>query len=77
LKWRRASRVLCDKKVPFKLKGKYYQTAVRPMMLYGTKCWTIKNQHENKLRIAKLRMLRWMWGDEIRFGMALFERGIW
>ncbi|XP_024635204.1 WD repeat-containing protein ATCSA-1 isoform X1 [Medicago truncatula] len=28
LKWRRASGVLCDKKVPLKLKGKFYRTAV-------------------------------------------------
>jgi len=38
LKWRRASGVLCDKKVPLKLKGKFYRTAVRPALLYGTKC---------------------------------------
>ena len=29
LKWRRASGVLCDKKVPLKLKGKFYRTTVR------------------------------------------------
>ena len=34
LKWRRASGVLCDKKVPLKLKGKFYRTAVRPVLLY-------------------------------------------
>jgi len=38
LKWRRASGVLCDKKVPLKLKGKFYRTVVRPAMLYGTEC---------------------------------------
>ncbi|KAM3305906.1 hypothetical protein P3S67_012775 [Capsicum chacoense] len=35
MKWRLASGVLCDKKVPLKLKGKYYRAAVRPTMLYG------------------------------------------
>jgi hypothetical protein len=36
LKWKRAENVLCDTKVPPKLKEKFHQTAVRPMMLYGT-----------------------------------------
>ena len=34
MKWRQASGVLCDKKVPQKLKGKFYRTAIRPAMLY-------------------------------------------
>jgi len=38
LKWRRASGVLCDQKVPLKLKGKFYRTSVRSAMLYGTEC---------------------------------------
>ncbi|KAM7490942.1 hypothetical protein LguiA_033863 [Lonicera macranthoides] len=70
LKWRKASGVLCDKKVPLKLKGKFYRTAVRPAMLYGTECWAVKSQHENKLSVAEMRMLRWMSGktrkDKIR-----------
>jgi len=70
LKWRRASGVLCDKKVPLKLKGKFYRTAVRPAMLYGTECWAIKSQHGSKVRVAEMRMLRWMSGktrqDRIR-----------
>jgi len=35
-KWRKASGVLCDKKVPLKLKRKFYRTVVRPRILYGT-----------------------------------------
>jgi len=70
LKWRRASGILCDKKVPLKLKGKFYRTAVRPVMLYGTKCWAVKSQHENQVSVAEMRMLRWMSGktrhDRIR-----------
>ena len=34
LKWRQASGILCDRRVPQKLKGKFYRTAIRPAMLY-------------------------------------------
>ena len=60
LKWRRASSVLCDKKVPLKLKGKFYRTPVRPALLYGTECWAVKSQHENQVSVAEMRMLHWM-----------------
>ncbi|KAF3634332.1 putative defensin-like protein 21-like [Capsicum annuum] len=62
LKWRLASGILCDKKVPPKLKGKFYRIAVRTAMLYGAKCWPVKNSHIQKLKVAKMRMLRWMCG---------------
>jgi hypothetical protein len=42
IKWRQASGVLCDKRVPQKLKGKFYRTAIRPAMLYGAECWPTK-----------------------------------
>jgi len=77
LKWRRASCVLCDKKVPLKLKGKFYRTAVRPAMLYGTECWAVKSQRESKVSVAEMRMLRYMSGktrqDRIR-NAAIRER---
>jgi hypothetical protein len=38
LKWRQASGVLCDPRVPLKLKGKFYRTVIRPIMLYGAEC---------------------------------------
>ncbi|KAL5136130.1 Exportin-4 [Glycine soja] len=70
MKWTKASGVLCDAKVPIKLKGKFYRTAVRPAILYGTECWAVKSQHENKVGVAEMRMLRWMCGktrqDKIR-----------
>jgi hypothetical protein len=34
LKWCQTSDVLCDR-VPLKLKGKFYRTAIRPVILYG------------------------------------------
>ncbi|KAI8556243.1 hypothetical protein RHMOL_Rhmol05G0237300 [Rhododendron molle] len=66
LKWRSATGVLCDKRVPTKLKRKFYGTSIRPMMLYGTECWPIKKQHVNKLSVAEMRMLTWMCGKTRR-----------
>jgi len=37
-KWKKASGVLCDKKIPLKLKEKVYHMVVRPALLYGTEC---------------------------------------
>jgi hypothetical protein len=42
MKWRQASGVLRDKRVPQKLKGKFYRTMIRPAMLYGAECWPTK-----------------------------------
>ncbi|KAF3644195.1 60S ribosomal protein L10a [Capsicum annuum] len=84
MKWRLASGALCDKKVPLKLKGKFYKVAVRPVMLYGAECWPIKHVHIQKLKVTKMRILRWMCGltrgDRVRneiirekVGVALVE----
>ena len=35
---------VCDRRRPLKLKGKFYRTAIRPAMLYGTECWAVKHQ---------------------------------
>jgi hypothetical protein len=62
LKWRQASGVLCDPRVPLKLKGKFYRTAIRPVMLYGAEYWPTKSQHVQQLSVAEMRMLRWICG---------------
>nr|GEW55862.1 hypothetical protein [Tanacetum cinerariifolium] len=56
-KWRAASGVLCDWRIPLKLKGKFYKVAIRPAMLYGSECWPIATR-----KVAELRMLRWICG---------------
>ena len=45
MKWHQASGILCDKRVPQKLKGKFYRMAVRPAMLYDAECWPTKRRH--------------------------------
>ncbi|XP_070017332.1 uncharacterized protein [Nicotiana sylvestris] len=43
---------------------------VRLVMLYGTECWPVKDSHIQKMKVADIRMLRWMCGhtrmDRIR-----------
>lgn len=36
------SDVLCGKRVPQKLKGKFYRTAIRLALLYDLECWPTK-----------------------------------
>jgi hypothetical protein len=66
LKWRQASGVLCDPRVPLKLKSKFYRTAVRPAMLYGAECWPTKRRHVQQLSITEMRMLRLICGHTRR-----------
>ena len=61
-KWKYASGVLCDKRMPVGLKGKVYCTVVRPVVLYGSKCWPIKNTQVQMLMLDEMRMIRLMCG---------------
>ncbi|XP_076923356.1 uncharacterized protein LOC143585455 [Bidens hawaiensis] len=51
-RWKAATWVLCDKRFPFKLKGKFYSVAVRPAMLYGTDSWAIKRTQARNMEVA-------------------------
>jgi hypothetical protein len=42
LKWRQATGVLYNPRVPLKLKGKFYWTAIQLAMLSGAEYWSIK-----------------------------------
>nr|GEV20937.1 hypothetical protein [Tanacetum cinerariifolium] len=61
MKWREASGVLCDRRIPLKLKGKIYKVAIRPAMLFGSECCPI-TKAQNRVEVAKSKMLRWTCG---------------
>ena len=80
-KWRSLTGVLCDKKIPDRLKSKIYRTVIRPVALYGAECWPATKEVERRLSAMEMKMLRWMAGvtrlDRIcnedirnRFGVA-------
>lgn len=60
--WKKCSGVLCDKRVPVKLKGKVYKSVVRPAMLYGAETWATTKGDEKRLEVQEMKMLRWMMG---------------
>ena len=61
-KWREVSGVMCDKKMPIKLKDNIYKTIVKPAMIYGSECWAVKKNDIQKLHTTEMRMLRWARG---------------
>ncbi|XP_074373850.1 uncharacterized protein LOC141714217 [Apium graveolens] len=71
LKWRAATGVLCDRRVPSRVN---YRVAIRPALLYGSECWALKKAQECRLEVAEMRMLRWICGHTIldRFSNGFF-----
>ena len=77
-KWKEASGVLCDRKIPEKLKGMLFAVVVRPTMLYSSQCWPVKKVHQNKLEVSQSRMLRWALAlsGKISWKMNIIGRGL-
>ena len=63
--WKRCSAVVCDRGMPVKLKGKVYNTEVRPALMYGAETWATTRGQVNDMM-----MVRWVCGmtrrDKIR-----------
>ena len=60
--WKRCSGVLCDRRMPVKLKGTVYKTVVRPALLYGAETWATTRGQEARIEVNEMRMLRWVCG---------------
>ena len=62
--------MLCDRRMPDKLKGKVYETVVRPALLCDAESWSTTRGQEARLEVNEMRLLRWMCGvtrrDKIR-----------
>jgi hypothetical protein len=67
MKWRKASGVLCDKRISIRLTCKFYRSVVRPTMLNGSECYTVDKGIEQSMSVVEMRMLRWM-SEVIREG---------
>ncbi|KAG5571714.1 hypothetical protein H5410_061480 [Solanum commersonii] len=73
-KWRLACGV-CDKKIPHKLKGKFYRVVVRPALLYGASVYQERTCSKMHVRGDEdVEMDVWAYLEAIRLGMRLFEK---
>ena len=39
---------------------------IKPIMIYGAECWTMKNKNEMLMNKTGMRMLRWIKGVSLR-----------
>ena len=71
VKWKSASEVLHDRRIPLKLKEKFYKTVIRPVIPYGTECCAILKQHVNKLSVTEMCMLRWICDRTLKIELVI------
>ena len=57
--WRRMSGVICDRRVPARVKGKMYMVAA---MLYGLETVALTKRQEAEMEVAELKMLQFSLG---------------
>ena len=56
------SGVLCDRKLSARVKGKMYESVVRPAMLYRMETVAVTERQVGKMEVAELKMMRWALG---------------
>ena len=68
--WRKVSGVICDRRLPAKVKGKVYSSVVRPAMVYGLETVAVTKKQVEEMEVAEMKMLRFTMGmtrkDKIR-----------
>ena len=60
--WRRVSGVICDKRLPARVKGKVYSSVVRPAMVYGLETAAVTKKQVEEMEVAEMKMLRFTMG---------------
>ena len=62
--WRRVSGVICDKRLPTRVKGKVYSSVVRPAMVYGLETVAVTKKQVEEMEVAEVKMLRFCYGSD-------------
>ena len=69
-RWRRVSGVICDRRLPARVKGKVYSSVVRPAMVYGLETVAVTKKQVEEMEVVEMKMLRFVMGvtrkDKIR-----------
>ena len=60
--WRRISGVICDRRLPAKIKEKVYSSVVRPAMVYRLETVAVTKKQVEEMEVAEMKMLRFAMG---------------
>ena len=56
--WRKVSGVICNRRLPARVKGKLYSSVVRPVMVYGLEMVAVTKKQVEEMEVAEMKMLR-------------------
>ena len=60
--WRRVSEIICDRRLPARVKEKVYSTVVRPAMVYGLETVAVTKKQVEEMDVAEMKILRFVMG---------------
>ena len=55
--WRKVSGIICDRRLPARLKGKVYSSVVRPATVYGLETVAVTKKQVEEMEVAETKML--------------------
>ena len=55
--WKRVSGVICDRRLPARVKGKVYSSVVRPAMMYGLEMVAVTKKQVEEMEVTEMKML--------------------
>ena len=55
--WRKASGVICDRRLPARVKGKVCSSVVIPAMVYGLETMAVTQTQVKEMKVAEMKML--------------------
>ena len=61
-RWRKASGVICDRRLPARVKGKVYSSVVRPAMVYGLETVAVTKKQVEEMEVTEMKVLRFAMG---------------
>ena len=68
--WRRVSGVICNRRLPARVKGKVYSSVVRPAVMYGLEMVAVTKKQVEEMKVTERKMLKFAMGvtrkDKIR-----------
>ena len=56
--WRKVSGVICDRRLPARVKGKVYSSVVSPAMVYGLETVAVTKKQMKEMEVGEIKMLR-------------------